>query len=389
MRRLVGIVLVAMLFSLTSIAMATDSEYYKDRFTSIGWAGSDGSLHWSGPWSEVNDDGDEKKGSVRVVSSGHCAQGNCMRIAGGITLLDDIGARRTADTRDMEDLSLCYDLKNVTSVLPLGLTELRVQVQGNGGWVTIAEHDLGSDFSGHYTHEDLDDFESMNFKIRFLVSGAAMTSEVFIDNVEVEGELDDEPDGTTTTTTSSTTSSTTSTTIGETTTTTAAGSTTSTSTPVTTTTTQPRASTTTTTTGEPSTSTTTTTPTTTPGNSPGDQTIAPDISLSTTTTTTTPGNSTDSEAIISADEDGSDGLGTSSGGSGIKAAARGVQANFQGDLFGDARTVSSLGGVDLQADYTIAAEVIRSSWAWMVLLGLVMAWAIVSRLDRNRPDLDV
>lgn len=388
MRRLAGFVLAAMLFSLTSIALASDSAYYKDRFSSISWAGSDGSLQWSGPWSEVNDDGDEKKGSVRVVSSGHCAEGNCMRIAGGITLLDDIGARRTADTRDMEDLSLCYDLKNVTSVLPLGLTELRVQVRGDGGWVTIAEYDLGSDFSGHYTHDDLDDFESKNFRVRFLVSGAAMTSEVFIDNVEVEGVPDDEPPGTTTTT-SSTTSSTTSTTIGETTTTIAAGSTTSTSTPVTTTTTRPRASTTTTTAGEPSSSTTVTTPTTTPGNSADDQTIAPDISLSTTTTTTTPGNVTDSGAIISADEDGADGLGTSSGGSGIKAAARGVQANFQGDLFGDARTVSSLGGVDLQADYTIAAEVIRSSWAWMVLLGLLTAWAIVSRLDRNRPDLDV
>ncbi|HEX5696046.1 MAG TPA: hypothetical protein VFZ15_06645 [Acidimicrobiia bacterium] len=127
--------------------------------------------------------------------------------------------------------------------------------------------------------------------------------------------------------------------------------------------------------------------TTTPGDSARDQAIAPDISLS--TTTTTPGNSTDSGTSVSPDEDGADGLGTSPGGSGIKAAARGVQANFQGDLFGDARTVSSLGGVDLQADYTIAAEVIRSSWAWMVLLGLVMAWAIVSRLDRNRPDLDV
>jgi hypothetical protein len=378
-----------MLFSLTSIALASDSGYYKDRFSSIGWAGSDGSLHWSGPWSEVNDDGDEKKGSVRVVSSGHCAEGNCMRIAGGITLLDDIGARRTADTKDMEELSLCYDVKNVTSALPLGLTELRVQVRGDAGWVTVAEYDLGSDFSGHYTHDDLDDFESKNFRVRFLVSGPAMTSEVFIDNVEVEGELDDEPSGTTTT--SSTTSSTTSTTIGETTTTTGAGSTTSTSTPVTTTTTQPRASTPTTTAGEASSATTvtTTSPTTTPGNSAGDQAIAPDISLTTTTTTTTPGSSTDSGAIISADEDGSDGLGTSSGGSGIKAAARGVQANFEGDLFGDARTVSSLGGVDLQADYTIAAEVIRSSWAWMVLLGLVMAWAIVSRLDRNRPDLDV
>jgi hypothetical protein len=52
------------------------------------------------------------------------------------------------------------------------------------------------------------------------------------------------------------------------------------------------------------------------------------------------------------------------------------------------RKVSSLNGVDLQADYRIAVEVIRSSWAWMVLLGLLIAWAIVSGLDGRRNRLD-
>jgi hypothetical protein len=75
-------------------------------------------------------------------------------------------------------------------------------------------------------------------------------------------------------------------------------------------------------------------------------------------------------------------------GSGIRAAARGLQANFQGDLFGEVRTVSALNGVDLQADYKMAVEVIRSSWAWMALLGLVIAWAIITGLDRRRDQLD-
>jgi hypothetical protein len=53
------------------------------------------------------------------------------------------------------------------------------------------------------------------------------------------------------------------------------------------------------------------------------------------------------------------------------------------------RTVSSLGGVDLQADYNMAVEVIKATWAWMVVLGLLIAWAIVSGLDRRREDLEV
>ena len=378
MRRLTVIGLVTVLFCLGLTAAATNSEIFKDRFSSIGWGGSDGSLHWSGPWTEVGDDGDEKKGKVRVVSSGHCANGNCMRIAGG--LLQDIGARRSADTSDLESLSLCYDLKNVTSLLPLGLTELRVQVRGDGGWVPLAAYDLGDAFSGHYTH-DLDDFSSEDFQVRFLVSGAAMTSEVFIDNIEVEGEIAEDDSSTTTTTT--TTPTTTTTTVAGTTSTTVAS---------TTTTTRPRVTTTTTTDPDSGSSTPSSTTSTTLSDTRSDQeigSVGSSTTTSTTLTTTEPAAIAPTGAIPGSGEDaGSEESDSIPVGSGIRAAATGLQASFQGDLFGEVRTISSLGGVDLQAEYTIAAEVIRSSWAWMVLLGLLTAWAIVSRLDRKRSDLE-
>jgi hypothetical protein len=87
------------------------------------------------------------------------------------------------------------------------------------------------------------------------------------------------------------------------------------------------------------------------------------------------------------DGDGS-GDGVAPGGSGIRAATRGLQANFQGDLYGEVRSLSSLNGVDFQADYNMAVEVIEASWAWMVLLGLVVAYAIISGLDKRRGDFD-
>jgi hypothetical protein len=90
---------------------------------------------------------------------------------------------------------------------------------------------------------------------------------------------------------------------------------------------------------------------------------------------------------VANDGPGSGGDGLPPIGSGIRAAARGLQANFQGDLFGEVRTVSALNGVDLQADYKMAVEVIKSSWAWMAILGLLIAWAIVTGLDRRRDQL--
>jgi hypothetical protein len=70
-------------------------------------------------------------------------------------------------------------------------------------------------------------------------------------------------------------------------------------------------------------------------------------------------------------------------------AARGLQANFQGDVFGEVRGVSYVNGVDLQADYNMAVEIIEASWGWMALLGLVVAFSIVSGLDRRRRRRDV
>jgi hypothetical protein len=366
----------ALVMGATISASASAVDYYKDRFNSIGWGGSDGSLHWSGPWAEINDDGDAKKGSVRVVSAGHCASGNCMRIAG---LLAGMGASRTADTDDLEELSFSYDLKNVRTLPLLNLTKLVVEARGDGGWVEIAEHDLGDGFSSRFTVDDLDGFSSDDFGIRFTVVGAAMTSEVYIDNVEVVGVPAEEPATTTTTVAEVTT-----TTVAVTTTT--SPSTTTTSVSSTSTTRPPDTSPTT---QQPDGSSTSTTATSTTVGRAELTPTSSSTSVTSSTTTPIPSSTSSSSPESDTSEPGAaGGSGAISEGSGIRAAARGLQASFQGDLFGEARTVSSLGGVDLQAEYTIAAEVIRSSWAWMVLLGLVIAWAIVSGLDRRRHDLE-
>jgi hypothetical protein len=75
-------------------------------------------------------------------------------------------------------------------------------------------------------------------------------------------------------------------------------------------------------------------------------------------------------------------------GSGIRAAARGLQANFQGGVYGEVRTVSALNGVDFQANYNMAVEIIEASWGWMILLGLLVARSIISGLDRRGRGLD-
>ncbi len=356
--RVTAVVVFLVIFgSLT--ASATSNESYKDKFESIGWGGSSGSLPWSGPWAEIGDDGDEKHGAVRVVSSGNCASGNCMSI--DASLLPNVGARRTADTSIFGSAELRYDV-NIIPGLDLGGI-LHVQVRpGSGGWITLEQYPLGDETTDN-PQIDISDYAAGALQVRFLVTGLLSTSQVYIDNVEISGELLEE--STTTTTTAPTT---TTTTIDD----------------PTTTTTRPRAT------------TTTTDPTTTTTEEPDE------LDQSTTTTTTVPDTSTTTTApsedgtpptlvVAMGGGDGPPSPGGPSnpaaGAGGIRQAGRGLQANFDPGLFGQVGVVSPITGVDFEARFSLAAEVIESTWVWMVLLATVIAWSIVSGMERRRSQL--
>ncbi len=355
MRKALGPLVVLALFALTIPAVAHVTGNYKDEFASIGWGGSDGSLYWSGPWTEIHDDNDEKFGSVRVVSSGNCQSGNCMNITGAV--MNGIGAQRTADVSVIESPELCYDL-TVIPGMDLDGT-LLVQAKASGSWTTIAQHDLSQEGEQHVTL-DLSDFDSNQLRVRFLVTGLVTTSDVFIDNVEISGEMTEEP---TTTTAPSTTTST----KGD----------------------GGQATTTT----RPDSPTTTARSTTTTRSTGGTSNTEPNSSTSTTvagtSTSTTGGQSTGSTLIVAAG--GSDEQPPDSGGppdgSGIRQTARGLQADFDGGLFGQVNAISPITGVDFQARFSMAVEIIEASWVWMVLLALVISWAIVSGMERRRNHL--
>jgi len=345
MRRALVPVLLVVTLGLALPAAAHENGNYKDKFDSIGWGGSNGSLPWSGPWTEDNDDGDEKQGNVRVVSSGNCASGNCMRFSALTTLLGPIGATRDADTSVFEDAELRFDLMATAALFG---SQLLVQVDNGGGWVTVASYNLGAAQTDS-PKIDISAYRSADFSLRFQFSGVLLSSDVFIDKVEITGQMIEETTTTTTTTTPPTT----------------------TTTPPTTTTTRP--------------TTTTTRPTTTTSGSDGNSSTT--TTLAGSTSTTSRDDSTDSTLISAGVDDelppGSDGP----EGSGIRQTARGLQANFDGGLFGEVSAISPITGVDFQARFSMAVEIIEASWAWMVLLALVIAWSVVSGMDRRRTQL--
>lgn len=71
--------------------------------------------------------------------------------------------------------------------------------------------------------------------------------------------------------------------------------------------------------------------------------------------------------------------------SGIREAATGLQVDYSQGAFGELSMAEpEVLGVDFEADYTMAVELIESSWVWMLGLALLIATAIVSGMDRRR-----
>ena len=111
--------------------------------------------------------------------------------------------------------------------------------------------------------------------------------------------------------------------------------------------------------------TVTTKPTTTTTEPPG-----------TTTTTTTTAPDDDGSAIFVADRPPPD--------SGIRDSIRGLQADYDRSLFGADMMEPEVLAFEVSSDYLIATEAIESSWMWMAGLGAIIAWAVVSNMDRRR-----
>jgi hypothetical protein len=350
--------LVALIGSLCLTGLAHENwESYADEFKSISYSLNDGTLDWGGDWTEVNDDGTVSGGDVHVASDPYCASGPCLNFYSGLVQVDSIAAQRCADTSVFSYVEISFDMKR-RALLPLLEPTLKVKVSTNAGntWSTVKQYDLTVS-GGSLQHEVLTGgWVSEDFMLKFEAT-SLLGGEIFIDNVVVTGEPVET--GTTTSTTTTTKPSTT-TTTRPTTTTTVKG-------------------TTTTTVDE---TTTTTNPTVTTTTVPG-QTTTTDGDSSTTTTTVAPGGG-------GGPGSNGNGGGSSSGGSvggngGLRDTGNGIQGNFQGSLFGDMAPMDdSITPTDVVLDYKMAVEVIETSWFWMLLLGALIAWALVKGLDRRK-----
>ncbi|HUF14921.1 MAG TPA: hypothetical protein VMQ46_03435 [Acidimicrobiia bacterium] len=351
MRRCLGGVLVMALL-VPAVVASAGSENYRDDFGEISYSGSDGSLEWSDPWVESEDNdpeggNDPAAGQIRVVDDGNCSNNKCLRIEGGP--LAQLWISRKADLTGFMTADLSFDLEIDPALL--STATLAVQVRGNGsGWKTLKTYPLLLNDGSFEESFDVSSYIGADFELLFSLDNVLGGDDVYIDRVEIEGSVT--PSTSTTSTTSLTTISVPTITVP-----TISVSTTSTTSAPTTSTTQPRV---TTTTPRPN-----TTETEDPSSSAGE---------GATTTTTNPTASAD--------------LPIPPGDGGLRDPGVGLLADYRPGMMGalDFEGVEVL-GAEINADFTIAVEVFEATKLWIAVLALLITTVLVSGLDRRRSKL--
>jgi hypothetical protein len=364
-RRLLGSIVVIALMLPALASWATGEETYRDDFGSGSYGGDDGSLEFSGPWSEFGDpEGAGPDGGWVHVGKENCSNNECLHIEGYGLVLRSFGAQRSADLSVFTSATLSFDVQ----VHPQGLTttELQAQVYNGSGWVTVSTFDLSQPGSLQKS-VPLDSYLVKDFAVRFQVSdlagGGLLGLDILydgyatVDKVQISG-VPGKPTSTSSSTSTTAPTSTSSTTGGSANVTTTKPGATSTTTTI--------APTSDTTNAHPDRATTTTR-----------VSVADEDDAAATTTTVDDRRSDD--AVV---------IGPSPGpppDSGLRVTSGGVMADYQMGMMGDMPMgeVEVL-GAELTADFSLAVEAFGAAKVWIAALALLITAAIVSGMDWRR-----
>lgn len=201
-RLMAGPVLVILTVIALTMPVLASGYSYADDFSSGGYQGSTGSKAWTAPWTEVGESDGPKSGSVTVSDSKLCTLNPCLVVQGllgvgnaGVTRRIELSAGNSADLR--------YDIDFPGGVLVEGSALVQASADG-GSWQTLAAYSPGTAGTFRVSLPAA----SSTIDIRFVTSGLSLMGSMAIDSVLVNVAT-----STTTTSNATTTSSSTSLTL--------------------------------------------------------------------------------------------------------------------------------------------------------------------------------
>lgn len=157
---------------------------YRDEFSSISFAGSNGTQNWTpSKWTEVGESDGTESGDVRVVSNSNCAAGNCLRI-GDRGSISGKGVYRKVDLTSATLATLSFSYKTDVSWSG-GSVSLQISANGGSSWTTLKTYNLSFDSGQTLETFDISSYIANNTMIRFYGSGTA-NGYLYVDNIQIE-----------------------------------------------------------------------------------------------------------------------------------------------------------------------------------------------------------
>ncbi|MEX0826026.1 MAG: putative Ig domain-containing protein [Acidimicrobiia bacterium] len=177
-----------------SDADAAGDGTYRDELDVVSYSNSNGTISWSShPWVEIGESDGPSAGFV-AFSTKRCTSGPCLLIE------DDnpagvIGIHRRVDVSGAGLATFTYDYQ--FEGLPSSRTEFYVEISATGSapWTRLATYQIStSHTSPQAASFDISAHISADTTIRIVSNGTADSgSEIYIDNVEIEAIISDDP----------------------------------------------------------------------------------------------------------------------------------------------------------------------------------------------------
>jgi len=155
-----------------------------DNFSTLTYAGSNGSLPWTGNWLETGEADGPTTGKLSVLSALQCTSGNCLKIRKDIATVVAINRGLNLASAVTATLNFNY-LRNVVLIPGGGAVTVEASKDGTT-FTSLKSYPLdATDFFATAESIDISNFLSSQSQIRFITSGASFQSNIYIDNINV------------------------------------------------------------------------------------------------------------------------------------------------------------------------------------------------------------
>ncbi len=154
---------------------AATCDTFRDNFDTRSYGNQDGSVPWSGDWSETGDGGGPNGGDLQIT-------GNRLRVRD-----DNNSISRAADLSAYTTATLSFDYEESGLDSSSEYVDVEIRSGGAGAWTRLFRYQGSTNTSGSES-ENIDAYINATTEIRFITPSGGMNNSdtVFFDNVQIE-----------------------------------------------------------------------------------------------------------------------------------------------------------------------------------------------------------